>query len=700
MKGKKLIALALSLSMVLSLAACGSGETPPSSEPPLTTPVLYTAGTYSAEAQGMESAVKVTVTVSENEITDVTIDVSGETAGYGADVGEPMKEAILEAQSAEVDGISGATITSDAVKSAVQKCLDQAMGKEENTASAGYTPGTYTATAAGHNGDMTVEVTFDETSITDVKVTDHTETYGLGYGLSTTPVEALPTAIVESQSLAVDSVASATVTSAAIKQAVADCVSKAGGDAEALKSAPVDRPEPTDETYDVDVVVVGAGAAGLAAANTALEAGANVLVLEKVGVTGGSTTRSGGKILGAGTPWQEAQGYEDTPEMMYDYLMSFDRDGIMDEDLVRAFCENSAENIQWLVDRGVKIQDVEPIHSSLTPWRVHNVEGGGGQTSGHGGQFCVPLTNAYEQAGGKIIYNCRANELLTDESGAVVGVKAEKSDGSTVTVNAPAVILATGGYAHNEEMLAKYNDFLPTNAYSGVPMTNVCDGIEMATAVGAKNFDAPGLQLVYVSYDCYCGINEESGLIVSEDGDRVVNEWSYQSHVAQALADADSTCGYYITASKDGQCVEPYPTLAGGIQIESVPHASSIEELAGLIGMDPAVLQATVDRYNELCAKGSDDDFGKPAEYMIPVEGDTYYAFRMTPGSSVTFGGLQIDTGAHVLDTNDQPIPGLYAAGEVAFTGLFDAEYPCCGMAIGSAIYYGRVAAANAVAGQ
>ena len=116
--------------------------------------------------------------------------------------------------------------------------------------------------------------------------------------------------------------------------------------------------------------------------------------------------------------------------------------------------------------------------------------------------------------------------------------------------------------------------------------------------------------------------------------------------------------------------------------------------------MDAAALQATVERYNELCAKGSDDDFGKPAGYMIPVEGDTYYAFRMTPGSSVTFGGLQIDTGAHVLDTNDQPIPGLYAAGEVAFTGLFDAEYPCCGMAIGSAIYYGRVAAANAVAGQ
>lgn len=211
-------------------------------------------------------------------------------------------------------------------------------------------------------------------------------------------------------------------------------------------------------------------------------------------------------------------------------------------------------------------------------------------------------------------------------------------------------------------MLSRYNDFLPTNIYSGVPMTNVGDGLVMAEAVGAKNFDAPGLQLVYVSYDCYVGINEESGLIVTNKGERVVNEWSYQSHVAQALADAKSPCGYYITAVKNGACVEPYPMLAWGVTMENVPHAATIAELAEQIGMDASALEATVTRYNELCEKGEDEDFGKPAEYMIPVEGETYYAFYMTPGSSVTFGGLQIDTDAHVLDTNDQPISGLYAA--------------------------------------
>lgn len=656
----------------------------------------YTPGTYAAEAQGFSSAVKATVTVDSAAITGVTLDVSGETPAIGGAAGDALAAAVLEKQSAEIDAVAGATVTSGAAKAAVQKALDEAAGAAAWDGT--YVPGTYTAAAKGHNGEMTVEVTFTENAIADVKVIEHKETLGLGYGVSTAAIDAFPAQIVESQSLAIDAVTNATVTSNAVIAAVADAVAQAGGDAEALKT-PTQKVPGEAQVYDVDVVVVGAGAAGLSAAITAQEAGANVLLLEKGGVTGGSTVRSGGKILAAGTPWQEKQGFTDNADMMYEYLMSFDRDGIMSEALVRTFCDNSAENLQWLEDRGVKVQDVEYIHSSLTPWRVHNTLGGGGQTSGHGGQITAPLTNLYEGKGGLILYNCRAEELVTDEAGAVVGVKATMTDGTPVTVNAKGVILATGGYAKNEEMLDKYEDFLPNNLYGSVPNTCVGDGLTMAVAVGAKNFDAPGLQLVYVSYDCYCGINEESGLIVSEDGLRVVDEYTYQSHVAQALADADSTCAFYIAAKKDGMAVEPYPMIQWGVTMDKVPHATTICELAGLIGVDAEALEATVTRYNELCAKGVDEDFGKPAQYMIPVEGDEYYAFRMTPGTSVTFGGLEIDVNGRVLDTENQPIAGLYAAGEVAFTGLFDAEYPCCGMAIGSAVYYGRAAAQTATSG-
>ena len=677
---KKILALVLALCMMVPAMA-----------------LAQTAGTYTAEAKGFASDVKVTVTLTETGIADVTLDVSGETPAIGGAAADALKAAILEKQSAEFDAVAGATVTSNAVKAALQKCLDEAAGVAAWDGT--YTAGAYTATAKGKIADITVEVTFTENAIADVKVVAHNETLGLGYGVSTAPIDMFPGQIVENQTLAIDVVTNATVTGNAILAAVADAVTQAGGDAEMLKVAEA-KVAGEEIVYDVEVVVVGAGAAGLSAALAAQEMNANVLVLEKGGITGGSTVRSGGKILAAGTPWQEKQGYTDTPEMMYEYLMSFDRDDIMNEELVMTFSKGSAENLQWLEDRGVQVQDVEYIHSSLTPWRVHNTMGGGGQTSGHGGQITAPLTNLYEGKGGKIVYNCRATELITNDAGAVVGVKAVMTDGTPVTVNAKSVILATGGYAKNEEMLDKYEDFLPNNLYGTVPNTCVGDGLVMATAIGAKNFDAPGLQLVYVSYDCYCGINEESGLIVSEDGLRVVDEYTYQSHVATALADAKSTCGYYIAAKKGGYAVEPYPMIQWGVTMEHVPHAATIGELAETIGVDKAALEATVARYNELCAKGVDEDFGKPAQYMIPVEGDEYYAFRMTPGTSVTFGGLEIDVNARVLDTNNQPIPGLYAAGEVAFTGLFDAEYPCCGMAIGSAVYYGRVAAESAVEGK
>ena len=239
---KKGILAALALS--LALPACALGE------------AGYTAGTYSAEAQGMESAVKVTVTVSDSAITDLTIDVSGETAGLGTEVGEPLKAAILEAQSADVDGVAGATVSSTAVKTAVKACLDEASGAAAWDGK--FTAGTYTASATGKNGPVTVEVTFSEDAMTDIKVTDHTETYGLGYGVSTAPIDLLPGVILTAQSIDVDSVSSATVTSNAIKAAVADCIAQAGGDADALRAVPVEK-ELSTETIEMttDVVVVG-----------------------------------------------------------------------------------------------------------------------------------------------------------------------------------------------------------------------------------------------------------------------------------------------------------------------------------------------------------------------------------------------------------------------------------------------------------
>lgn len=577
------------------------------------------------------------------------------------------------------------TTTADATTSAA--------AEETTTAPASgmtYTPGTYTGEGTGMKGAVKVDVTFSDSAITDIVVKEHSETYGIGYGLSTTPVEVLPGEIVEAQSLGVDLISGATITCAAIKGAVKDAVVQAGGDADVLKDVPVVKPEAKDETLDADVVIAGAGVAGLAAGIEAVNNGAKVVIVEKQGIPGGATTRSGGKLLAAGTKWQEEQGIEDNADLMLEYLKGIGGDEIDDEKL-KLFSDTAYDNMLWLEEMGMKVQDVEAIHSSLNPWRVHNTEGGGGMTDGHGGQIIVPMVETFEKAGGTIIYNTTADKLLEAEDGTIVGLSGTTKDGTTVTVNAKGTIIATGGYAQNKEMMARYPY---AEGYSTqVPKGNVGDGLVMAEAVGADVYDAPGVQVVYCSFTSGVGINEEAGLIVNTDGKRVVNEDSYQYHVAVALEKNNGNRGYYIADVND-----PNPTVQYALTLEDTPKAESIEELAELIGVDKAALAETVSRYNELCAAGEDKDFGKPADKMIAVEGPQYAAIELKPAATVTYGGLVTDTTSHVLDTEGNTIPGLFAAGEVAFTGLFGEEYPCCGMAIGGGVYFGREAGREAAA--
>lgn len=552
----------------------------------------------------------------------------------------------------------------------------------------GYTAGTYTASARGMKGDVTVEVTFTDTEITKVDIKDQHETFGVGYGLDMTPVEVLPSKIVETQSLNVDTITGATITSNAILNAVSDAVTQAGCNVDTLKAVEVEKEAAKDETLDADVVIIGAGAAGMSAALEASNAGAKVIILEKQGIPGGATTLSGGKLLAAGTEYQVAAGFEgDTPEALFDYLKGIGGDWIDDEKL-REFTDHALEDLSWLNDKGVVVKDVEPIHSSITPWRVLNTLEKAGMTNGNGGLITVPLVKSLAETDVNIQYNVSANELLTNENNEVVGVVGVKPDGSKVTVNAKSVIIATGGYAQNKEMISRYPS--AEGCVTSVPRGNVGDGLTMGEAVGAQIFDAPSTQIVFTSFTSGVGINEESGLIVNDKGNRVVDEFTYQYHVAEALVNSGSKIGWYIASANDQA-----PTVQYAMSLDSTLKAETAEELAALMGVDPETFAASVARYNELCTAGNDEDFGKPADKMVALEG-TLYAIEMRPAVTVTYGGLVTDLDAQVLDAENNPIKGLYAAGEVAFTGLFGTEYPCCGMAIGSAVRFGRIAGINA----
>ena len=556
-----------------------------------------------------------------------------------------------------------------------------------------YVPGAYEGIGRGYRGKLIVNVTVTEERIEKIQIVKHKEVRGLAWDLPTSPIEVIPPQIIEYQSLNIPLVNGADLTSAAILDAVAAALKAAGAtdeDIEQLRQAPgPEAPEPKDEVRTVDVAVFGAGAGGLAAAIEAKEGGADVILIEKQGITGGSTARSGGKLLGAGTKWQKEQGIYDTKEMCYDYLMEVGnrRGDFMDASKNRYLVEHLNETLDWLGTMGYQVQDVEAIHVSLQPWRVHNSMGGGGQTNGQGGEITTPLTHHYvDKLGGEILYNTALKELLTDENGTVNGAV----DGSKLTVYAKkGVILATGGYSRNKEMCARYP---VAHYFSTTPKSNVGEGLIAAEKIGARNFVHPGIQVVYTSLTCGIGINDESGLIVNERGERVVNEWSYQYHVSDALAASGSNCGWYITSGD-----EPYSGVQYGFKqaVEGTSRdkaADSIEELAAMIKCDPAVLRATFDRYSELVDKGVDEDFGKPSRFLHPINGPKYAALRLHPCVTVTFGGLETDVAARVLDTEGRPIPGLYAAGEVADTGMFGTEYPTCGTSIGGALFYGRIA--------
>lgn len=666
---KKLIISCLVFLMAVSTVGCSSKEV-----------------VFEGSSKGYGGEVVAKVTFSGDKIKSIEVTGDGETEGIGSLAIEELPAKIVEAGNTDIDVKTGATVTSNAIFAAVNKAIDLKNGVTSKPIS--YTAGTYTGVGAGYHGEVKVEVEFDEKSILSVKVVEQAETLGIGQGMDTSPVESLPIKIVETQGLGVDVVTGATVTSNAILTAVSDAATQAGADSEALKEITMES-KAIDETYEVDVVVVGAGGAGLAAAIRASQDGADVLVVEKQGIIGGATTRSGGKVMAAGTDIQKEAGISDNDEMMYNYLKEIGGEYIDDVKL-KAFTDNALDVYNWMIDLGVNVINVEPIHKSIEPNRVHNTLGGGGMTDGFGGNITVPLYEEYKDLDGDIVYNTTVNEIIMNDKQEAVGVVGVKSDGSKVTVHANAVIIATGGYAQNKEMVRSYETEFPFYVTS-VPTGNVGDGIKMVEKIGGQIEEYPATQTVFLDFNSGTGINEEAGLIVTMDGKRFVNEYSYQYHVGDALAKTGSTNGWYIATAND-----PTPTVQYAMTQDKTLKAASIEELAQLMEVDAKVLQETIDRYNGFAKNQKDEDFGKPAEFLYPIEGEQYYALKLMPAVTVTFGGIVIDENAQVLDQNNQPISNLFAAGETAFPGLFGTEYPGCGVAISGSVYFGLVAGENA----
>lgn len=568
--------------------------------------------------------------------------------------------------------LSGCTAQPDA---SAQPSGSTTPAPSETGSAAIFTPGTYEGTGKGYGGDIKVSVTVDETSITDIEVVEQTETEGVGGAALPTLVDK----VLSAQSVNIDGVSGATYTSDGFLTAVREAITASGADPDALGQGQTGGDEAKETvTMSTDVVVVGAGGAGLAAALTAAQNGADVVVLEKMAMVGGASSMAGGGTNATGSQWQQSYGIEDSPEA---YFMDIMENGhfFSDARTLWLYANTQGAAFDWLVaEDGAALPYV---NSQPSPSAEHSY----GRTfspEGGGAGVVSALQQKVTDLGVEILLETPAQELMVTD-GTVTGVKALAADGTPYEITANSVILATGGYGANTDMLPETVTSLP---YAGA-VSATGDGLNMATAIGADaiNLDKVNIQPhsiilpdgrgQHTFQGCLAMYNKTGSILVSDQGVRFVNEQGSandikagmeQNEHSYLIMDAASfetyaqTCiaSHNFTQEQLDQWLE-----ANGTSNPVFAHADNPEDLAAIVGIPSGALTETVERYNGFVAAGEDTDFGRKVSTAM---GDgPYYAVEMNLRYYATLGGLHINDNMQVLDTDGQPIQGLYAAGEV-----------------------------------
>jgi len=569
-----------------------------------------------------------------------------------------------------------------------------------------YTPGAYEGEAQGRNGKITVTVTVKEHEISEVLITDHSETRGI----SDAALETIPREIVTHQSLGLDAVTGATITSQGILDAVANALEKAGTDVEALRARRVEKSVSADVTeLEADVIIVGGGATGLAAAVRLRALGPTVLLVEKAAYLGGAIAMSGGNQVVTGSKLQKEAGVtDDTPQLMMEDFRKNGNDLNVPE-LLALYAQNVGETTDWLHDYVGIAYDMEGGLHKLGEYgkdrELAYQAGGAG--------FAQTMGETAAKAGTVVLKSTRAEKLLLEED-RVAGVEAVSDGGMRYILRGKAVLLATGGYGANQEMLSEE---LAKSLYYGASMATG-DGVIMASAQGidaatrlmeyGKRYPngvevSPGKAKSTIAGNIAAWTR--GAILVNREGNRVVNEKASNRTILEAevqqtgsmlylLMDSDT---FDIWKTKLGPAGLTEELIAGyleknGQETPVFAHGETLEETAAAAGVDAQALKATVEKYNGYVASGKDEDFGRDAEFMKqPIGKGPYYLIEQKPRFATTMGGLVINTELMVMNKEGSAIPGLYAAGEVV-GGVMGDDSPS-GANNGWALTSGKLAA-------
>lgn len=537
-----------------------------------------------------------------------------------------------------------------------------------------YIAGTYSASEKGFGGKVKAIVTVGENGIEDISFEGSKETPDIGGAA----VEKLNAQMKNALDTEIDSVSGATVTSTALKRALKKALLKARG-----KEVKEDM-----EVKSADIVVIGAGGAGMSAAIEAAQKGAtNVVILEKMPITGGNTVRATGGLNASETQYQKRDGIEDSNDLFYEDTMKGGKN-LNDPNLVRTLVENSAAAVDWVNEIGGDLSVVAQFGGASVK-RIHRPS----DTSAVGPMLVKTLNAKLDELGIPVLLETKATKIIADKDGKITGVEAEDENGEFV-INTKAVILATGGFGANPDMVVKYAPqlagFITTN-HSGA----TGDGIEMALEVGAGLTDIeqiqthptvnPNTATMYTE-----GVRGNGAILVNDEGNRFVNELETRDVVSAAILKQPNEESWLVfdTAVRESlSAIEKY--INEGIIVE----ANTIEELAEKTGINKENLVATMNKYASMQEAGEDSEFGRKS-MEVPLTKAPYFAGLAKPAIHHTMGGVKINTETQVLKEDGSVIPGLYAAGEVV--GGVHGANRLGGNAVADIVVFGRISGDNA----
>ena len=595
---------------------------------------------------------------------------------------------------------------------------------------------TQKVTVAGFGGDMTLEVTADAEKLYGVNVLSNSETQGIG----SKAVEALPALMVEKQSFNVDGIAGATVSSTALRTGVEQAIKEMGFSTEKFStpSGGSSNAEPVkDQNLEADVVVIGAGGAGMISAITAADLGKSVVILESQAMVGGNSIRATGGMNAAATKWQNENSFEEgagvektlataaekysdndtitalaekvkeqyaayqaNPEGYFDSVELMELDtmvggkGKNDPSLVKALAEQSAPAIDYLEKLGMTIHNVGSFGGASVK-RIHRPVDENGKVIAVG-SYMIPILEENLNKRDKItlLTSVTAEEITKSEDGKISGVKAKGSSGNSVEVKAPVVIVATGGFAANMEMVEKYQPSLKGYMSTNAPGA-LGQGITMAEAIGADTVDMDQIQIhpTVTTNDAHLiteGLRGDGAILVNQEGLRFTDEVGTRDAVSKAEIEQTNSQVYLVI---DNKMVEKSAVIQGYIKSGYTVSGEDAKSLAKAMGVPEEAFEKTLSEWNESVAKKEDAAFGRTS-FAAPLDTAPFYAIKVTPGVHHTMGGLRINGVTEVLDKAGNAIPGLFAAGEV--TGGVHGANRLGGNAVADFSVFGKIAGESA----